>query len=87
MAIGKYAEFERKAINNFNWDGEKSYGSLEQCKRACTENSQCLSFEILRVSNGGICTTGSVTYNMINAVDPTQIRDDNNYDLYSKTCS
>jgi hypothetical protein len=62
--------------------------SLEECKEVCTENSECLSFDIQSGPASELtCYTGLVTYDMMNSVDPTEIRDDNDYDLYSKTCS
>ncbi|XP_060593194.1 coadhesin-like, partial [Ruditapes philippinarum] len=75
-----YTIFEGKAIIGFNIGDKTKYGSLEECKKACTENPQCLSFELLRGSEDVYCTTGSVTYDMMNSVDPTNIKN-RNYDL------
>ncbi|XP_060580137.1 SCO-spondin-like [Ruditapes philippinarum] len=57
MTTGNYTKFERKAITGFN-SNEAEYGSLEECKIACTENPECLSFEIYRKRSGARCTTG-----------------------------
>ncbi|XP_060562620.1 SCO-spondin-like isoform X1 [Ruditapes philippinarum] len=83
-----YTKFERKKINDFNSGPITIYGILDECKAACTEDPICLSFEIWPEKDNKVgCTTGVVTYDMMKSADPTQIRDDKNADLYSKTCS
>jgi hypothetical protein len=88
MTKGNYTKFEGKAINDFNINKYTELRSVEECKEVCTENTKCLSFDIQSGPASKLtCYTGLVTYDMMNSVDPTEIRDDDGYDLYSKTCS
>jgi hypothetical protein len=89
MTKGIYTQFKGKRIADFNIGGKTEYGSLEECKTACTNNTKCLSFDKTSGPASKVtCYMGLVTYDMMNSVDPTQIKNDNqNYDLYSKTCS
>jgi hypothetical protein len=84
---GNYMIIENKFISGFNSD-YSVYDNLEQCKIACNENPICLSYEIYPASGSKVgCATGIVTYDMMNSADPTKIRYDTYYDLYSKTCN
>jgi hypothetical protein len=83
---GNYSKIENKYIQGFNSGNDSVHDSVEECKMACNKNPRCLSFEIWPEGGKLKCTTGLVTYDMINSVDPTKLGMDGSYDLYSKTC-
>jgi hypothetical protein len=84
----EFTKYDKKAILEFNSGGPNlHFNSVEECRVSCSNNPSCLSFETWPADNGGIgCTTGSVTSDMIETINPQLFHYPPDTDLYSRKC-
>jgi hypothetical protein len=68
---------------------DRGYGyvaSGDECSRLCSEDEDCLSYEVYVNSMGVYCRRSSFTKQMVKDVIPEDIRSDDSCILYEKKC-